>query len=88
MSLPTIRDEIMLRETEGQTFAINLDDGEMYQLNPTALKIFDFCKEGITFDEAVARLAAECDQPGQEEAIREDVEATIKQLGELGFLEE
>jgi hypothetical protein len=88
MSLPTIKDEIMLREADDGTFAINLDDGEMYQLNPTALRIFNFCKEGITIDDAVSRLAAECSEPGQEDVIREDVEQTIGLLRELGFIEE
>ena len=88
MTLAAIKDEIMLRESEEETFAINLDDGEMYKLNSTALKIFTFCKEGLTTDEAVQQLAKELAEPGQEAAIREDVEATVKQFGELGFLEE
>ncbi len=88
MKLPAIKDEIMLRESEDGTFAINLDDGEMYKLNPTALKIFSFCKDGLTLEEAVQNLGAELSEAGQDDAIREDVEGTIKVLGELGFLEE
>lgn len=88
MKLPTIKDEIMLREAEDAVFAINLDDGEMYRMNPTAQKIFTFCQEGITLDEAVDRLAAECDEPGQEEIIREDVQSTVGLLHELGFVDE
>ncbi len=86
MKLPTIRDEIMLRDTDGEMFAINLEDGEIYQLNETAIKIFNFCQQGITPDEAVTRLAAECTVPGQEDVIREDVQETVQVFRELGFL--
>lgn len=86
MKLPAIRDEIMLRDTDGEMFAINLEDGEIYQLNETAVKIFGFCQHEITLDEAVTHLAAECTEPGQEDVIREDVQETVQVFRELGFL--
>lgn len=86
MKLPAIKDEIMLRDTDGEMFAINLEDGEIYQLNETAVKIFNFCQQEITLDEAVTCLAAECAVPGQEDVIREDVQETVQVFRELGFL--
>jgi TPP-dependent 2-oxoacid decarboxylase len=85
-NLPAIRDEIMLRDTDGEIFAINLEDGEIYQLNETAVKIFNLCQQEITLDEAVAQLAAECTVSGQEGVIREDVEETVSLFRELGFV--
>jgi hypothetical protein len=86
MKLPAIKNEIMLKETDQETFAINLEDGEIYQLNPTAIKIFTFCQQEIMLDEAVARLAAECTQPGQEDVIREDVQDTVNLFRQLGLV--
>ena len=86
MKLPAVRDGIMLKESDHEVFAINLDDGEIYQLNSTAIKIFSFCQEGITLDEAVARLAAECTEPGQEEVICQDVQETVSFFRQLCFV--
>jgi hypothetical protein len=88
MKLPAVKDEVMLKESDDEVFVINLDDGEIYQLNDTALKIFSFCQEGITLNEAVTRLAAGCTQPGQEHVIREDVQETVNLLWELDLLAE
>lgn len=87
MKLPPIKGEIMLRDTDGEVFAINLDDGEIYQLNDTAVRILTFCQQEITLDEAVARLATECTEPGQEDVIREDVQETVSLFRELDFLQ-
>jgi len=88
MKLPAIKDEIMLRDADDAVFAINLDDGEMYRLNETARKIFTFCQEGLDEDDAVSMLAAECEEPGQEDVILKDIRATVGLLRQLGFTED
>jgi hypothetical protein len=88
MKLPAVKDTIMIKQDDEAIFAINLDDGEIYQLNPTALKIFNFCAQGLLMEEAVSRLAVECIEPGQEDVIRQDVQETVDFFGELEFLTE
>lgn len=86
MLLPKVKNHILVRKGNGESFAVNLRSGEIYTLNETALRILELCKKEVSFDEAVDRIAREFE--GNPAEVKRDVLSTIKTFKKCGFLEE
>ena len=87
MRLPRAKTSVIVQKDQADLFLVDTDGGEVFQINETAARIFSLCQGGATIDSAVAALAEGLTTPGQEELIRQDVEATARQLVELGLCE-
>lgn len=86
MLLPKVKNHILVRKGNRESFAVNLRSGEIYTLNETALRILELCKKEVSFDEAVDRIAREFE--GNPAEVKKDVLSTIKTFKKCGFLEE
>ncbi|MCL6450872.1 MAG: PqqD family protein [Acetobacteraceae bacterium] len=85
--LPRIKGSVMTRQEGEEYYALNLDTGELYRMNRSGWDILRCCQRGLTVEQAVAEIASQY-EPGQEEAILEDVRESVGRLREMGFVEE
>lgn len=85
MKLPKIKNEIMVRREGDDFYVIDMEKGEMYRLNRTALEILEGCRKNLSLEEIITKLSE-----GKEEEttlIKEDILETIEKFNELGFTE-
>jgi hypothetical protein len=87
MILPSARPSVIAQQDGQDFFLLDPDNGEVFQVNATTVKIFALCREGATVDRAVSALAEGLDVAGQEAEIRADVERTAAELCALGLCE-
>lgn len=85
MELPRTRDGFVVRKEDDDYFLVDTEGGNVFQINRTAALIFDFCREQKSFDALLAALSQGLREPAQEAEIRADIEATVKQMIELGI---
>lgn len=86
VQLPKVRNHILIRKRNGESFAVNLQNGEIYSLNETAIRILELCKNEVRLDEAVQTISKEF--KGDLAKVRKDVTSTIKTFRKYGFLQE
>lgn len=86
MLLPKVKNHILIRKGNSESFAVNLKSGEIYTLNETALRILVLCKEEANFNDALDRITKEFE--GDPAEVKKDILSTIKAFKKYGFLEE
>ncbi len=84
--LPRARATVIVQEQDDESYLLDTDGGEAFEVNATAARIFGFCQRELTVADAVRALASGVRDPDQEELIRQDVEDTVRQFEELGLL--
>lgn len=84
MRLPPVPDRVMVRQDEGDWYAMNLETGELYSLNQSAADILSCCRRGLTLDEAVDEISSR--HVAGLEKVRPDVIKTVARLKELGLV--
>lgn len=76
---------VVLREENGARFALDLERGEILDLNESAALLLELLREGEGVTGLVAALRARYPDVGEAEATR-DIEDLLAELGALGFL--
>jgi Coenzyme PQQ synthesis protein D (PqqD) len=87
MVLPKALESVVVKQEGEDFFLLDTEGGEVFQVNATAARIFEFCRDGATYEAAVEALVRTFSADGQETAILEDIQDTVKQLQELGLCE-
>ena len=77
----------MVQQQQDAFFLLDTEGGEVFRVNETAARIFEFCRDGSTLDDAVRTLATGLSGNGPWDEIREDVRRTVAQFQELGLCE-
>ena len=80
-----LHDAVVLREENGARFALDLERGEIIDLNESAALVLDRLREGATESAIVAALRERYPDASEVEATR-DVRDLIEELSTLGFL--
>ena len=68
---------------DGETVVVSPADLRYHALNPTATAVWELLADGVTVDDAVARLTSRYDV--DEEACRRDVEACLENFAAIGI---
>lgn len=87
MNLPRARSGVILQSQQHDHFLVDTDGGDVFQVNETAIVIFEHCRDGATAEELVLALSKRFSAPGQETEILADVEETVQTLQSLGLCE-
>ena len=87
MVLPRAVAGVMVQQQQDAFFLLDTEGGEVFRVNETAARIFEFCRDGSTLDDAVRTLATGLSGNGPWDEIREDVRRTVAQFQELGLCE-
>ncbi|MFM7201004.1 MAG: PqqD family protein [Myxococcota bacterium] len=85
MLTPRVLDTVMLQEEGGESFALDLESGEVFSLNPTAAQILRMCQLGRSLPDITAQLLSETLEPADPELVKEDVEETVQTFISLGL---
>jgi hypothetical protein len=86
-NLPRAAPGVIVQQQDDALFLLDTEGGEVFRVNETAARIFALCQSGGSLDGAVASLARGLDTPGQEDAIRGDIQRTVEQFQALGLCE-
>ena len=78
------RPDLAVENSDGELIVLDKDAGKVHQLSQSAALVWDGLSEGLAIDEIAARITDAYDV-GHDNAVS-DVQATIKQLRELGLL--
>jgi len=87
VTLPRAVTSIVVQQSGEDIFLLDTEGGEMFEVNPSAARIFTFCQRGATYDVVVKALAEEAKAQGQEDVILRDVQSAVRQFQELGLCE-
>lgn len=80
-----LHESVVLREENGARFALDLERGEILDLNESAALLVELLREGAAMPGLVAALRERYPEVGEAEATR-DVEDALAELSALGFL--
>lgn len=82
---PKRRSDLNCRMIDGETVVLDLKEGHLHQLNPTASFIWDCCDGELTMDQIVERLAGAYEVDTT--TARKDVDEVISKLRSSKLLE-
>ena len=82
---PKRRSDLNCRIIDGETVILDLKEGHLHQLNPTASFIWDCCDGNLRMDQIVDRLASAYEVDSTR--ARKDVEEVVAKLQSSNLLE-
>jgi hypothetical protein len=78
----------MVQQQQDAFFLMDTAGGEVFRVNETAARIFEFCRSGSTLEDAVKALSGGLGAAAQQQQeIIDDVRSTVAQFQELGLCE-
>jgi hypothetical protein len=78
-------DDVMLRELDGESVLLNLDNGRYYGLDEVGTRLYELLTTSASVEAALAAALAEYEVG--EQTLRSDLSALIARLVDEGLLE-
>lgn len=85
ITTPHVLSSILIKQEDNQTYALDIDSGEVFALNNTAAKILAGCQQGLSVLQIAAGLISDLSEPTPEALVLQDVEETLQELIQLGI---
>lgn len=83
--LPSPRRGVVVRQENADHFAVDLDTGDIFEMNESAAFILDACRRGLTFGALVDEMAARYGAVPREELAR-DADELLREMRKANLL--